>query len=199
MSGPLTWRIASALLVLGVVTVSPVVAQVNPLVTSPNSDEAVKKSALWTDCATVGLGVSLYGDSDLSLESVWNAAEVALRSTGIYFQENPDSHIRPIWRVVVSIALVGSAAHIETGFVKTYTGLGDDRQLVGHTVMLYRVTAVAANAADASLLATVREQMDAFLVDYLRANDDCAAEGPPVGPTRGLQTVHHRNTAKPKG
>ena len=59
------------------------------------------------------------------------------------------------------------AAHVETGFVRTYTGVGDEGQLVAHTAMLYRVAAIAADADVASLLAKVREQMDTFLVDYL--------------------------------
>lgn len=126
--------------------------------------------------------------TDLAEESVWNAAEAALRSAGIYSED-------PRWVVRVFVFGGRSAHYVAIEFLDTLAGWvvadwtldqsaeddgvvpGDLDFLAGGSsaVMTYRVQAVSGgrgNAAD--LLGEVRRQMDTFLVDYLRAHADCA-------------------------
>ena len=171
--------------VLLVVPTAPVAGQVTAQVAGPGSNEAVKKRALWTGCSGLSLAIDVQSDTDLAEESVWNAAEVALRSTRVYYQA-PDADeaglvdygggvvVRSRSRFVfkVSVFGVGSAHYLETALLSTEVRDNDDGVT---TVMTYRTASVVrGNAPAASLLAKVREQMDTVLVDYLRANADCA-------------------------
>ncbi len=118
-------------------------------------------------------------DTDLSAESVWNAAEAALRSARVYY-ENPESpQGSSPWTVRVLVFGAGPANYVETGLLEIVSDDRDDygppdRGTGSHTVMTYRIQTVSANADAADLLAKVREQMDSFLVDYLRVHADCA-------------------------
>lgn len=149
------------------------------VVAGPRSHEMVKKRALWTNCQGVSLMTHVISDTDLSEESVWNAAEAALRSARVYFQNPENPRGSSLWTVRVVVAGAGPANYVETEFLEV---VSDDRDDYGppdrgtgtHTVMTYRIQTMTANADAAHLLATVREQMDSFLVDYLRAHADCA-------------------------
>ena len=149
---------------------APVAGQPATEVAGPRSHEAVKKRALWTRCLGVSLSTVVHSDTDLSEESVWNAAEAALRSARTYYQDLGYLEARSRWVLRVVVFGTGPANYVETGLFDSVSG--DDGGI--YTVMTYRTYAITANYDAAELLATVREQMDAFLVDYLRANADCA-------------------------
>ena len=157
-------------------------------VPGPGSPEDVKKRALWTNCEGVSLESSVDSDTDLSEESVWNAAEAALRSAGIYSED-------PRWVVRVFVWGKASAHYVAIEFLDTLAGwvvadrtleesAGDDGVVPGDldflaggssAVMTYRVQSLASGRVNADrLLAGVRRHMDTFLVDYLRAHADCA-------------------------
>ena len=149
------------------------------VVAGPGSHEAVKKRALWTNCLGVSLMTGVISDTDLSAESVWNAAEAALRSARVYFQNPEFPEGSSPWTVRVLVFGAGPANYVETGLLETVYGDRDDSgppegSTGSHTVMTYRTQAISTNADAADLLAKVREQMDSFLVDYLRAHADCA-------------------------
>lgn len=153
------------------------------VVAGPGSHEAVKKRALWTNCLGVSLMTRVFSDTDLSEESVWNAAEAALRSARIYFHDPEFPERTSRWRVRVFVFGAGPANYVETGLLETVFGDRDDSRPLedstgAHTVMTYRTQAISTNADAADLLAKVREQMDSFLVDYLRAHADCAQGSP---------------------
>lgn len=153
--------------------------QPSTVVAGPGSHEAVKKRALWTNCQGVTLRTVVDSDTDVAEESVWNAAEVALRSARIYFEDPETPEARSLWTVRVVVWGVGPANYVETALLEHVSDERDDygppdRGTGIHTVMTYRIETITANSNAATLLATVREQMDAFLVDYLRAHADCA-------------------------
>ena len=173
------------------VLAAPVAGQL-PYMAGPGSHEAVKKRALWTNCLGVSLSTLVSSDTpNLSEESVWNAAEVALRSAGIYY-ENPGMTSR--WEVRVLVWGVASAHYVAIEFLDQLAGqvvadwtldqsAGDDGVVPGdldflrgtYSVMTYRVQSLGGGQASAAdLLGSVRRQMDTFLVDYLRAHADCA-------------------------
>lgn len=163
-------------------------------VAEPGSHEAVKKRALWTNCQGVSLSTRVTSDTDLSEESVWNAAEAALRSARIYYDpQNPEMRSR--WVVMVRVWGGASAHYVAIEFLDTHAGsvvadwtleqLADDDGVVpgdldflasgSYTVMTYRVHALGSGRGNtADLLGSVRTQMDTFLVDYLRAHANCA-------------------------
>lgn len=167
-------------------------------VAGPASHEAVKKRALWTNCIGVSLSTHVNSDTpDLSEESVGKAAEAALRSARVYYApENPAKVSRWVVRVVVW-GVAHSAHYVAIEFLDTMAGRAVLDQLAdagvvsgdldflrgggpfGYSAMTYRVHRLGSGQASAAvLLAGVREQMDTFLVDYLRAHADCA-EGSP--------------------
>lgn len=147
----------------------PVAAQPATEVAGPGSNEAVKKRALWTDCFGMSLITHVDSDTDLAEEGVWNAAEAALRSARVYYQDPTYPEARSRWKLKVLVFGVGPANYVETGLSETVSG--DEGGV--YTVMTYRTQFISVNADGAKLLAKVREQMDTFLVDYLRANSDC--------------------------
>ena len=159
---------------------APVAAQV----ADPESHEAVKKRALWTNCLGVSLSTHVTSDTDLSAESVWNAAEAALRSARIYYD---DPGVSSRWVVMVRVWGGGSAHYVGIEFLDMaaeVTGWAleqsadDDGVVLAagyYTVMTYRVHDLGSGrASPADLLGRVRTHMDAFLVDYLRAHPNCA-------------------------
>ena len=143
--------------------------QAYTVVAGPGSHEAVKKRALWTNCLGVSLRTRVSSDTDLSEESVWNAAEAALRSARVYYDDPQNPKVRSRWVVGVLVFGTGPANYVETGLLENVV---DDRRV--RTIMTYRTQTITANADAARLLAMVRKQMDSFLVDYLRAHADCA-------------------------
>ena len=173
---------------LFVAPTAPVAGQATTEVAGPGSHEAVRKRALWTRCSGLSLAIDVQSDTDLSVESVWNAAEVALRSARVYYQDPKADEAglvdygggvvaRSRSRFVLKVWVfgAGSAHYVETALLSTEARDNDDGVT---TVMTYRTAnVVRGNVPAASLLARVRDQMDAFLVDYLRANADDCAEG----------------------
>ena len=180
---------------LVVALAAPVAGQLPfTVVAEPGSHEAVKKRALWTNCLGVSLSTRVTSDTDLSEESVWNAAEAALRSARIYYDDpqNPEFHSR--WLVMVRVWGGASTHYVAIEFLDTGAGsvvadwtleqLADDDGVVPgdldflagwYTVMTYRVHALGSGrGSPADLLGRVRTQMDTFLVDYLRAHANCA-------------------------
>ena len=165
---------------LVVALAAPVAGQV----AGPESHEAVKKRALWTNCLGVSLRTLVSSDTDLSEESVWNAAEAALRSARIYYDSQT---VSSRWVVMVRVVGVGSAHSVTIEFLDAaaeVTGWAleqsadDDRVALAagvYTVVTYRVGDLSSGRANpADLLGRVRTHMDAFLVDYLRAHPNCA-------------------------
>lgn len=157
-------------------------------VPGPGSPDHVTKRALWTNCEGVSLMASVNSGTDLAEESVWNAAEAALRSAGIYSEDRR-------WAVRVFVFGGQSAHYVAVELLDTLAGwvvadwildqsADDDGVVPGHldflaggssAVMTYRVQTVGSGGNAADLLAEVRRQMDTFLVDYLRAHANCAA------------------------
>lgn len=162
------------------------------VVAEPGSHEAVKKRALWTNCLGVSMSTHVSSDTDLSEESVWNAAEAALRSARVYY-EDPKNQSRSRWDVRVRVWGVESAHYVAIEFLDIMAGgmvadwtieqLGNNDGVVpgdldflrdGYSVMTYRVHRLGSGQASAAdLLGSVRRLMDTFLVDYLRAHADC--------------------------
>ena len=171
---------------------APVAGQILE-VAEPGSHEAVKKRALWTNCLGVSLSTRVKSDTPgFSEESVWNEAEAALRSAGIYYGNR---EMRSRWDVRVLVLGVASAHYIAIEFSDTMAGrlvtdwtLDQSADADGvvpsdldflrggwYSVMTYRVHRVGSGQFSAAdLLGSVRKQMDTFLVDYLRAHADCA-------------------------
>ena len=131
-------------------------------VAEPGSHEAVKKRALWTNCQGVSLSTRVTSDTDLSEESVWNAAEAALRSARIYYDDPRNPEVRSRWEVMVRVWGGASAHYVAIEFLDTHAGsvvadwtleqLADDDGVVpgdldflasgSYTVMTYRVHAL---------------------------------------------------------
>lgn len=171
---------------------APVAGQLPYTVAGPGSHEAVKKRALWTNCLGVSLVTLVRSGTDLSQESLWNAAEVALRSARVYYEDPEDPEVRSRWNVRVLVWGEASAHYVAIEFLDTLAGrvVADwtIEQLAGgdvgpsdldflrgmYAVMTYRVQSLGGGRASPdSLLGEVRRQLDTFLVDYLRANADC--------------------------
>jgi len=179
--------LASAFVVAPVEGQEPEYISIYAPVPAPGSPETVKKRALWTGCKGASLMPSVASDTDLSEESVSNAAEAPLRSAGIYSEDSR-------WVVRVFVWGGASAHYVAIEFLDTLAGwvvadrtleesADDDGVVPGNldfltggssAVMRYRVhVLLGGRLDDADLLGEVRRQMDTFLVDYLRAHADC--------------------------
>ena len=107
---------------LVVVLAAPVAGQLPYTVAGPGSHEAVKKRALWTNCLGVSLVTLVRSDTDLSQESLWNAAEVALRSARVYYEDPADPEVRSRWNVRVFVWGEASANYVAIEFLDTLAG-----------------------------------------------------------------------------
>ena len=153
---------------LVVVLAAPVAGQLPyTVVAESGSHEAVKKRALWTNCLGVSLSTLVISDTDLSEESVWNAAEAALRSARIYY-EDPNPRRSSRWVVMVRVWGGTSAHYVAIEFLDTLGGsviadwtieqLASDDGVVpsdldflgggSYTVMTYRVHALGSGRAN---------------------------------------------------
>ena len=187
--------------VLVVALAAPVAGQMGR-VTGPESPEELKKRALWTGCTGVSLAVNV-DHNGISKESVWNAAEVPLRSARVYYENPEDPTEFSRWTVRVVVWGVATATYVAVEFLDDVAGSLVTRRIIDqstadevesgdldflfgtYTVQTYRVESLGGGqigAADHPLLAShvlesVRKLIDLFLVDYLRAHADCGQSG----------------------
>ena len=146
--------------------------------------------SLYTGCDSMELHVDVdIENSSLSLsaEAVRSAAEARLRSARLYRAGDGDSRTLPNQYLFVAVSGSSVAFSIRLQFYRLLTWLGpskltdwwrqeypDGSEPVGYASTWKRVAVGTHDGTSTVVLSVVSQFMDAFLVDYLRMNEeDC--------------------------
>ena len=134
-----------------------------------SGNEAVDRFKLFTHCAAVKLVIDMSSrDTKISLtkESVQTAVESRLRSARIYTSEAPDYFF-----FYVNIAVVGNAFGVDVKLHKKVFDSASQNWAYAPTWWTGS-TGVHGNQNANFILSSLSQQVDEFLVEYLRVNEE---------------------------